>query len=137
VVELLPQQSGLRPGRARCRIDLDALHRRQIDHEPAIAHRRSRNVVAAAPHRCQYLVRDGETDRLEHVGSARAVHDQGGPLVDHRVPDLPGRVVADIGGCQDGAAHARAQASDGRRLEHALRTWGLGINGTENRGKHR
>ena len=77
--------------------------------------------MAATPHRCQHLAGHGEADRFKHVGGARAARDQGGPLVDYRVPDAPGRVVAGIGSCQDRAAHARAQTSDGRRIERALR----------------
>jgi hypothetical protein len=39
VVDISPQGTALDQGRALDRIDRDGAHRRQVDHDPAVAHR--------------------------------------------------------------------------------------------------
>ena len=48
VIELAPEHAALRDDRARVRIDADALHRRQIDHEAAVVRAVPGRAVAAA-----------------------------------------------------------------------------------------
>jgi hypothetical protein len=50
LVELAPEESRLRSRRSPRWIDPQALHRREIDHEPAVTHRGAGDVVAAASH---------------------------------------------------------------------------------------
>ena len=50
-VEPVPGDAALRPGGARLRVDVDALHQRQVDHQAALGGRAPRHVVAAAAHR--------------------------------------------------------------------------------------
>ena len=47
------------------RVDPDPLHRRQVNHQPAVAHGGARDVMTAAPYRQQQLVRRGEANRFE------------------------------------------------------------------------
>ena len=50
-IELAPQHARLGARRPRCRVDPDAPHRREVDHEPAIAERMSADSVATGAHR--------------------------------------------------------------------------------------
>ena len=49
-VELAPQHARLGARRPRCRVDSNALHRRQVDHEPAVAERVAADSVATGAH---------------------------------------------------------------------------------------
>ncbi len=122
VIEVLPQDSGLSPGRLGRGIDVDALHQRQVDHEPVVAHGGSRDIVATATHRDQQALGRGEAHRLQHVGGARAAGDEARPLVDHRVPDTPRGIVSIVAGGEEGTAHSRTKIVDRGGVERALRT---------------
>src|SRR6202043_1586306 len=67
-VVFAPSQASLGPRGARLRIDPYALHRRQVDHQPALAHGVAGDVVAAAAHREQEPVGAGKTHRRDDVG---------------------------------------------------------------------
>jgi len=47
-VELAPVDATLSANRARGRVDVDALHLRQVDHQPAVRYRAAGDVVTAA-----------------------------------------------------------------------------------------
>ena len=47
-IQLLPQHAALRARRARRDVDVDALHRRQVDHHAAVDRRPAGHVVPAA-----------------------------------------------------------------------------------------
>ena len=100
VIEIAPRHAGLRRHRAPLPIDPDALHRRQVDHEPAVADGVAGDVVTAAAHGDQQLVGPREIDGGEHVGRTGAPRDQGGLAVDRAVPDTAGGVVAGVTGLQ-------------------------------------
>jgi hypothetical protein len=89
-----------------------ALHRRAIDHEPAFAHRVAGDVVAAAAHGEQQVVRPCETDGVHDVRRPFAPDDQRRSLVDHLVPHLARRVVGGIAPPQQIAAQAGAELLD-------------------------
>ena len=61
--------------RAR-RIDVNALHRRQIDHQAAVDRRPAGDVVAAAAHRDLEAERARQLDGVDDVGDAAAAGDQ-------------------------------------------------------------
>ena len=50
-VQIAQRAAGLRAADALRRIDPDAAQQRQVDHQPAVAHREAGDVVAAAAHR--------------------------------------------------------------------------------------
>ena len=60
---------------------------------PSSQSARPGDVVAAAAHRDEQVVRAGELHRVDHVGDAEAAGDQPGMPVDRRVPDPARRVV--------------------------------------------
>ena len=106
-----------RPGDARFGVNPHTLHRRQIDHDAALADAFAGNVVTATPHRRQQLIVPGQVDRVGHVRRALALHDQRRPFVDHAVPDLAGRVIAFAAGQQQPAAQAGREFLDNRFLD--------------------
>lgn len=86
--------AGFGARRAALGIDPYAFHPRQVDHQAAVADRATGDIVAAAAHRHQKLVRTGEVDAIDDIGNPMTACDQCGPAVDHAVPDLAGIVVA-------------------------------------------
>ena len=77
-VELAPEHAGLGPGGARRRVDPDALHRRKVDHEAAVAERMTADAVAAGAHRHEQVALAREANRRDHIGDAGAASDAGG-----------------------------------------------------------
>jgi hypothetical protein len=57
-------------------IDPDALHRGEVDHQPAVCDGVASDVVPAAAHSNQEVVLPGEIDRVDDVGDARAASDE-------------------------------------------------------------
>ena len=100
-VQLAPEHATLRPHRARARVDVDALHRRQVDHQRAVDHRAPGDVVAAAAHTDVQTLRAREPDRVRDVRRVLAARDQRRPPVDQPVVDAPRVVVAFISRLQD------------------------------------
>jgi hypothetical protein len=94
VVELAQRQSCLGFRRSPRRIDPDAFHGRQVEHQTAIGHGVARDAVSTATHRKQEIVRPGEVDSLDHVGGAPATDDHRRALVDHPVEDGASSIVA-------------------------------------------
>ena len=75
-----------RPARARCGagIDLDALHRREVDDDAAVDAGEAGDAVPAAADRDGQLLAAGELERADDVGHAGAAGDQRGVAVDAR-----------------------------------------------------
>ena len=78
---------------AGVRIDPDAVHQGQVQHEAVVADPQARAVVAAAAHGQQQVVVAGEVDGGHHIGDIRAAGDQTRVLVDHAVVDPSGLLV--------------------------------------------
>src|SRR3954469_8592803 len=93
-VERAPADTGLDACGAAVWIARDALHERQVDHEPTVADRRPRGIVVAATHRDEQAVRPGKVHGATYVGGVNAPGDESGTAVDHAVPDTAGVVVA-------------------------------------------
>ena len=91
-VDLAPGDAALDAHRSVLRVDVNALHRHQVDHQPTIDGGASRHVVAAAAHRHLQAQPACELDGIGHVGGAVAAGDQRGALVDQAVVD-PSRVL--------------------------------------------
>ena len=105
VVQVAQQRAALDPGGARDGIDADAVHRREIDHQPVVD-------GAQARRRCgrrrgwpaRSVVVAGEVDRGDDVGDVVAADDERRVLVDHRVVDVARLVIAGIAWLDDIAA---------------------------------
>ena len=108
-VELTPQHARLGARRPRCRVDADAPHRRQVDHEPAVAERMPANPVATGAHRDEQIALARVANGRDHVGDAGAARDAGRPAVDRTVPDPATRLIADARRQQELAAQRAAQ----------------------------
>ena len=93
-VELAPRDPTLRAHRAPDRIDPDALHQGQVDHQPAVADAGASEAVGATAHGHQQVVVTGEVDGVEDVGHPDGAGDQARPPVDIGVPDLAGLGIA-------------------------------------------
>jgi hypothetical protein len=95
----------------RLRIDDDAPHERQVDHQAALAHREPRDVVTAAAHGEQQLVLTCKADGLHHIRHAGTARDQRGATVDHRVPDRASLIVLGVGRTEHRSTKSRACGS--------------------------
>jgi hypothetical protein len=98
VVDISPQGTTLDEGRALDRIDGDGAHRRQVDHDPAVAHRGTGDVVTAAANGDLEIAVTGEAHRCGHIGGAAAAGDQPRSSVDGAVPYGSGVVVVVVVG---------------------------------------
>jgi hypothetical protein len=117
----LPQQHPTgRADRTGGGIDPDGPHRRQVDHQPAVAHRLPGHRVPAATRRHQQVVLPGEADRLDHVVGAGAAGDQRRPPVDRPVPDTPRLLVPLLAGPEQRAPEAAAQPRQRLAPDHVL-----------------
>ena len=111
-VEVLPQQAGLGDDAAGAGIDAGALHHREVD-DDALGGREAGDRVRAAADGDLEALAAGELDGAHDVGGARAAHDERGvDVVEHRVPDLAGVVVALVAGSEHGAPDGLAQLGD-------------------------
>ncbi len=108
VVEIAPGHPGLGPHGATGRIDPDALHEREIEHQPAVAHGVAGDVVTAPADGDEQVVGAREPHGLEHVAGAGAARDQSRLAVDRTVPNAPGGVVARIAGLQERPSQSAA-----------------------------
>ena len=93
-VELAPEHASFSMHGARRRVDSDSLHRREVDHEAAVAQRLTADAVATRAHRYEQISLACEVDRRDDVGDAGAAGDPGWAAVDRAVPDRAGLVVA-------------------------------------------
>ena len=91
MVEVADQGAALRRvAMPRVGVDADAVHRRQVDHEPVLDAAESRRRCGRRRgRRASRPSRARELDRGANVGDVAAAHDQRGPLVDHRVVEHP------------------------------------------------
>jgi hypothetical protein len=69
-IEVGPEHARLRSDDARDRVDADALHARQVDHQTAIADRLASNAVTAAFYRDEQTMLASELHRRDDVGRA-------------------------------------------------------------------
>ena len=90
------------------RVDGDAAHRGQVEHQPAVAQRAPGPVVPAAAHRQRQAVRAGGADGRGDVLGVFAAGDQRGAVIDRAVPDLPRGIIRRVSGGQHSAAQRRA-----------------------------
>ena len=116
-VELAPRQAAPDPRGACLGIDVDGLHRPDVDHEPVVAARVAGRRVAAAADGHGKVVLAREEDRGHDVVGGRAAGDERRTLVDHPVEDGAGVVVATVGRDDQLAGEAAAQGVEDVGLE--------------------
>ena len=87
------RHAALRHDPAPVRVDPDRVHRRQVEHEAAVAGREAGDAVPAAAYGEGQALAAGELHAAENVGHAAAANDQRRPLVVGAVPDRPRLVV--------------------------------------------
>ena len=95
-VKVGERASGLDGRPAGARVDLDALHQRQVDHQAVIADGIARDVVPAPSDRDEQTILAPELDGLDDIFRRRAAGDKRGPAVNSGVPDLANLVVARV-----------------------------------------
>ena len=71
-IEVGPEHARLRADDARGRVDADALHARQVDHQTAVADRFAGDAVTTALYRDEQIVVTRELHRRDDVGRAGA-----------------------------------------------------------------
>ena len=98
-------------------IDSDALHRREVDHQPAVAERVPADAVATGADRDQQIALAREAHRRDHIGHARAAGDAGRMAVNRAIPDPAGSVVAGAGRQQQLSAERSAELVERGRLQ--------------------
>jgi hypothetical protein len=116
-VELTPVHAGLRAHRPRVRVDGDLLHRREVEHDPAVAHRVAIDPVAAALDRQRKVRLARQRDARADVRRAAAADDQPRLAVDHPVEELPCVVVARVALLQDVAVETCTDVRKRSRVE--------------------
>jgi hypothetical protein len=84
-------------GGAAGRIDGDVVHRRQVQHQPAVDDRCARPAVAPAPDRDGHAHRGRGAHPRLHVSDAGAAQHERRAVPDSAVPQRPGRGQAGIG----------------------------------------
>jgi hypothetical protein len=119
-IELAEKNTRLRSRRARLRIDPDALHRRQVEDDAALANRQTREAVPATPDGDREAGRSGEPHRGDHVGRAGAARDERGEAIYRSVPDLALLVVGRIPGSNELSAKGTLEFAQSRLIEPGL-----------------
>ena len=97
-VELAKFQTCLGADYAFRGIDADSLHRREVNHQTALADGLAGDAVASASHRYLHIVLPCELHARDHVSRTAAPHDQSGMPVNHRVRNGPRLVVPGLSG---------------------------------------
>jgi hypothetical protein len=126
MVEVDPLDPPFSPDGAPAGVDTHTAHPGQVNHEPPIAHRGARDIVAATPDRHQEMVGTREIDGLDHIGDPSTAGDERRPTIDHAIPDGTGLIVARVARAEQGATHTRHEALDGGLVKHRVGAAGGG-----------
>jgi len=116
-VELAQREPGLGARRAPLRIHPYAPHLREVDHQAAVAHAVTGDVVPAAAHRYRELVLPSKAHAAHDVVGIGAPRDQGWALVDQPVPDHAGIFVCEIVRPHKLTAQTVLERGDGRLVK--------------------
>ncbi len=119
-VEISPRGPTLGPRRARRRVDANAPHSREIDHNAFVAGPEPRHAVPAAADGQVESALAREGHRRDHVAGVHGANDHGRPSIDHRVVDLPRLLVPPVPGHDHVAPHPLAQLVDRERPHGSL-----------------
>jgi hypothetical protein len=100
-VDVCERRARLHGGETPARIDDHVRHPRHVNHNAAIAHRVSGDVVSAAPYGQIQIVLSGVCNDVRDISRSRTPDDRGRPPIDHRIPHLTGGVVRRVAGDDD------------------------------------
>ena len=120
-VELPEQGAPGRRGHPALGVDHDPGHRRQVDHDAAVAGREPGVAVAAAAHGDQQLPFAGVAHRRDHVLDPGTAGDERRPGVGGRVPHRPRPVIARVPGHHDPPWNRSRKAPSARPSSMAQR----------------
>lgn len=101
VVEVSPRRARSGTSCLGNRIDTHSVHGRKVDHQAVVADGLAGDVVPAPVHREQEVPVARKVDGCEDIGGSAASNDDGGPSIDHAVPDAASLVVSGVPGAQD------------------------------------
>ena len=118
-VELTDGHARLRPSRGSDRIDVDALHQREVDHQPALGDRLAGDAVTAATNRDLESFAPAEVDSVGDVCRVQTARDHRGVLVDKPVVDAPSLVVSGVAWSKDRPRAHLPEQLDGTFARHA------------------
>ena len=99
-VEFGPCDAALRPHCIPVWVDVDAFHRREVDHQTIVDGRASRDIVAPTADGDLEAEIAAELDGIDDIGHAAAAGDQRRALVHQAVMDPSRIVIARIAGLQ-------------------------------------
>src|SRR5262249_5176662 len=97
-IDIAPDCAALHPGAPRMRIHAYRSHRREVEHNAALADRVAGHVVATAANGDCPVALAGESDCFDHIAGVTAADDQRRAPIDHGVPYRAGTVVDGIAG---------------------------------------
>src|SRR3954447_10910730 len=117
MIDITPGEAALDAHGARGGVDADALHVREVDHQPAIAGAQAGAVVPTPAYGQCELVLAREADSADHVGHTDTAREQRGSFVDHGVVDLAGIVVAYVARLDQLAAQSRCEILNRRIIQ--------------------
>jgi len=103
-VHVAPVRARPDAGRSHRRVDPNGLHRREVDHQAAVAEGVAGNVVAPAAHRQKEVVLAREVDRGDDIANAETASDERRLLVNKPVPQRTGFPITFVGGLDQPAA---------------------------------
>ena len=95
-IDIAERRPALDPRRTPARVDENAPHPGQIDHDSVVAQRTPGDVVAAAPDGNQQVVRAREPDRMDDIGGSTAPDDHAWTLLDAGIPDPPRAIIVGV-----------------------------------------
>ena len=111
-VELAPGDAALRPYRAAFGIDVNSLHRREVDHQSAINGSAPCHVMTATTN-CDFEAQLARVvDGIDHVGDATTSGDQRRALVHQTVVDPSRFIVACVRRSQELAGERAGKFTD-------------------------
>ena len=120
-VELTDPDAGLRADGPSRRVDVDALHEREVDHQPPVRDRLAGDVVAAAADRDLEALLPAEVHSVHDVRRVQTLRYHRRTIVDQAVVNAPGLVVAGITRNEDRPGERLPEQLDGvgcRRARH-------------------
>src|SRR5262245_25578431 len=117
-VVFLPEDAALGSRDLRSGIDMDPLHRRQVDHEPVVDGGPTGHVVAATADGHFQIQRPGELHGVGYVGGAPASGDERRALIDETIVNTPSLFVAGVARLEELAGESRSEIRNGRRKRH-------------------
>jgi hypothetical protein len=102
------------------RIDMDAFHGRQIDHQAAVDRRPSGDIVPAAANCDLQIQRSRQLHRVGDIRRSGASRNEGRVLVDEAIVNAPRLVISRVGWFQQPAAERSGELSGIDRRRHGI-----------------